>query len=380
MFRYYYNKNVCTILLLQRNATTLSTTTTTNSFILTPAARSILHSAGIVEQIPGTGKGGRVTKEDALKRLLFKGNNSNGTISMSSTPANNKPTPLPTSTIITTATTPKSSSTAAVVNTMVQQQPPTINENHLWLPDSRGPAKLVPISNIRKVTAERLTESKQHIPHLYISMDVNIEATLEARAQLKRINGVTPSLNDFIIKASALALRNVPEINVKFVGNGKPIEKVMNVDISVAVATPRGLITPIVTKADEKSLTQISKDMQDLAKRARDNKLKPTEFIGGSFTISNLGMLGINDFTAVINPPQAAILAIGTGVMEFVPPSSSATTTTMNKNNNEIRIVDAKRMNRMTVTLSVDRRIINEAQAANFLTVFRALMESPTTL
>ncbi|MEX2643847.1 MAG: pyruvate dehydrogenase complex dihydrolipoamide acetyltransferase, partial [Acetobacterales bacterium] len=171
-------------------------------------------------------------------------------------------------------------------------------------------------SNVRKVIARRLTESKQTVPHFYLTVDCEIDALLTAR---KQINDMSPegegayklSVNDFIIKAVAVGLRRVPGANASWTDTA--VRQYQAVDISIAVATPGGLITPIIHNADLKGLAQISNEMKDLAKRARDNKLKPEEYQGGGFSISNLGMYGIREFAAIINPPQGCILAVGAG-------------------------------------------------------------------
>ncbi len=172
----------------------------------------------------------------------------------------------------------------------------------------------LPNSNVRKVVARRLTESKQQAPHFYLSIDCEIDAILELRAELNAASekdGVKLSVNDLVIKAAALALRKVPAVNASY--SEAAIRRYKHVDISVAVAIPDGLITPIVRNADLKGLAQISSEMKDLAARARAGRLKPEEFQGGTFSISNLGMYGVKEFAAVINPPQGAILAIGAG-------------------------------------------------------------------
>ncbi|MCM0021428.1 MAG: pyruvate dehydrogenase complex dihydrolipoamide acetyltransferase, partial [Tagaea sp.] len=180
-----------------------------------------------------------------------------------------------------------------------------------------GPHKLVPLSTMRKVIARRLTESKQQVPHFYLTVDCEIDkllagrAALNARSPEKGPGAFKLSVNDFIIKAVAVALRQVPNANASFSDDGMLLWD--NVDISVAVAIPGGLITPIIKDADKKGLVGISNAMKDLAARAKDGKLKPEEFQGGTFSISNLGMFGIKDFAAVINPPQGCILAVGAG-------------------------------------------------------------------
>lgn len=176
------------------------------------------------------------------------------------------------------------------------------------------------INNYRAVTAKRLTQSKQTVPHYYLTIDVDLENVLKIRKDLNEQlakESIKISINDFVIKASALACKKVPEANSAWMDTF--IRKYNNVDINVAVATPNGLITPIVFNADQKGLSSINFDVTSLAKKAKDNKLQPHEFMGGTFTISNLGMFGIKSFSAVINPPQSCILAVGGADKRVVP-------------------------------------------------------------
>ena len=226
------------------------------------------------------------------------------------------------------------------------------------------PYELRPNSGFRKTIARRLTEAKQTVPHFYLTLDCRIDALLELRrrynASADTVSGKA-SLNDFIIRASALALRKVPDANVSWAEDA--ILAYKDVDISVAVATPNGLITPIIKQADTKSLRQIAGEMRDLAARARDGKLKPQEYQGGTFSISNLGMFGIREFAAVINPPQACILAVGNGEQRAVAEDG------------ELKIATL-----MTVTLSVDHRAVDGALGAEYLAAFKALIEDPYSL
>ncbi|KAJ1909080.1 hypothetical protein IWQ60_011368 [Tieghemiomyces parasiticus] len=184
----------------------------------------------------------------------------------------------------------------------------------------------IPLSNMRRIIASRLTESKATVPHSYIKQDLTMDKLLQLRQHLKATSDVRVSVNDFIIRAAALALRDTPEANVRFNPDASTDEVATQqptVDISVAVATPAGLITPIIKHADQKGIATISAEMKALADRARLNKLKPDEYQGGTFSISNLGMFGVNDFTAVINPPQACILAVG-GTRQVASPAAQA--------------------------------------------------------
>ncbi len=218
----------------------------------------------------------------------------------------------------------------------------------------------LPNNNIKKVTARRLLESKQTIPHFYLSVDCRIDQLLAMR---KRINetGVKVSVNDFVIRAVALSLREIPAANASWTDDA--VLQFTDVDVSVAVATPNGLITPIVKKADGKGLAAISAEMKDLAERARLGKLKPEEFMGGGFTISNLGMFGIKEFAAIINPPQSCILAVGAGDQRPVVVDGRI----------EIATV-------MTCTLSVDHRSVDGAVGAQFLGAFKKRIEDPALM
>jgi pyruvate dehydrogenase E2 component (dihydrolipoamide acetyltransferase) len=226
---------------------------------------------------------------------------------------------------------------------------------------------LVPNSSIRKVIARRLVEAKQTIPHFYVSMDIEIDALLKLREEL---NAKSPkegasafrlSVNDLIIKAAALTLRRVPKVNASFTEDA--ITLYDDVDISVAVSIPDGLITPIVRKADHKGLAAISAEMKDLAARARTGKLKPEEFQGGGFSISNMGMYGVSEFAAIINPPQAAILAVAAGQPRPVVKNGALAIATV-----------------MTCTLSVDHRVVDGALGAEWLAAFKGIVEDPLSL
>jgi pyruvate dehydrogenase E2 component (dihydrolipoamide acetyltransferase) len=228
----------------------------------------------------------------------------------------------------------------------------------------------VPNNNMRKVIAKRLQESKQTVPHFYLTIEVEIDALLEARQQLNEHataqskDGKPPyklSVNDMVIRASALALRDMPACNVSWYDDA--IVQYNNVDISVAVATDGGLITPIIRNADQKALPQISMEMKELAKRARENKLKPEEFQGGGFSVSNLGMYGIKTFQAIINPPQACILAIGAGE-EVV----------------RVREGSVIAVNVMSLTLSVDHRAVDGALGAQYLQALKRYIEQPVLM
>jgi pyruvate dehydrogenase E2 component (dihydrolipoamide acetyltransferase) len=220
----------------------------------------------------------------------------------------------------------------------------------------------IPNSSMRKVIAKRLTEAKQTVPHFYLTIDCEVDALLKTRAELNgRSDAYKLSVNDFVIRAVALALKKVPAANASW--GEEAIKRYTDVDISVAVATPNGLITPIVRHADHKGLAAISNEMKELAGKAKDGKLKPEEFQGGGFTISNLGMYGIKEFAAIINPPQGCILAVGAGEQRPVVKNGALAVATV-----------------MSCTLSVDHRVVDGAVGAEFLAAFKKLIEDPLSM
>ena len=224
----------------------------------------------------------------------------------------------------------------------------------------------IPVSTVRAVIAKRLLESKQTIPHYYLSVDINMDAALAMREKFNKMlekEKVKLSVNDIIIKGMAMACKKIPEGNSAWMGD--VIRQFNNVDVSVAVSTENGLITPIVFSADTKGIAQISKDVKALATKAREGKLQPQEFQGGTITISNLGMFGIKNFSAIINPPQSIILAIGTTETRLVPADNEKGFTTSQF---------------MSVTASCDHRTIDGAVGAQWLAVFKNFMENPTTM
>ena len=225
-----------------------------------------------------------------------------------------------------------------------------------------------PASKMRKIIGKRLTESKSTVPHFYTSIEIPLDNILGMRKVLKNDFDVKVSVNDFIIKASAMALRDVPEVNSTFDAKSRTQRTFDDVDISVAVATPTGLITPIVPSTSSMSLTDISSKVRDLATRARDNKLAPNEYQGGTFCISNLGMFGISEFSAVINPPQGAILAVGGGERKIVPGTVDLESGEKSK---------PKIQTTMTARLSADRRVVDEATAGLFMSVLKEYLNQP---
>lgn len=226
----------------------------------------------------------------------------------------------------------------------------------------RPASRRVPHTGMRRAIARRLTESKQHVPHFYLTLDCRMDALLALRAQANQGGTVKLSVNDFIVRAAALALREVPEVNASW--HDDAVEYHAGADISVAVATDGGLVTPIVRDADVKPLSAIAGEIVELAGRAKINRLKPEEFTGGSLTVSNLGMYGISQFAAIINPPQAAILAVGAAEKRPVVDSDGqlAAATVM------------------TVTLSADHRVVDGAVGARWLAAFRTLIENPVRI
>ncbi len=219
------------------------------------------------------------------------------------------------------------------------------------------------VSPVRKVIAQRLSESKQTVPHFYLNIAVNIDPLMKLRAEMNDKAGgkYKLSVNDFIIKAVALALKKVPAANASW--NGNSILFYETADISVAVATPTGLITPIIKAAESKPLPDISAEMKDLAQRAKDNKLKPTEFQGGTFSLSNLGMFGIKQFDAIINPPQGCILAVGAGEPTPIVVDGKVVVATL-----------------MNCNLSVDHRVVDGAVGAEYLAALKNMLETPEQL
>ncbi|WWC70522.1 pyruvate dehydrogenase complex dihydrolipoamide acetyltransferase [Kwoniella pini CBS 10737] len=294
-------------------------------FFASPLARKIALEKGIpLSEIKGTGPEGRIVKADVEK---YKGGSSSSA-----------------------ATTPTSGATAT--------------------PGKAAPAapaeyEDIPTSNMRKTIGKRLTESKQQLPHYYLTVEVNMDRLLKLREMFNKAGeGKTKlSVNDFIVKAASLALAEVPEANSAWLGD--VIRQYKKADICVAVATPNGLITPIIKDVGAKGLATISAETKQLASKARDGKLKPEEYQGGTFTISNLGMFGIDNFTAIINPPQSCILAIGktSTKLELAPEDPKG----------------FKTVQVMKATLSSDHRTVDGAVGAKWLKAFKDYMEQPLT-
>lgn len=244
---------------------------------------------------------------------------------------------------------------AVVVSSPVMAQPSTVS------PSTLGDYNEVPHSGMRRTIARRLTESKSTIPHFYLSVDCRMDRLMSLRSEINTAMPRKISVNDFIVRAVAVALREVPQANVGWTENA--MRQFTQADIAIAVSTDFGLITPIVRAADRKSLSMISQEIADLAERARASQLRPDEYQGGSFSVSNLGMFGVSEFSAIINPPQAAILAVG--MTQQVPVVEDGA----------VKIASV-----MRCTLSVDHRAIDGALAAHWLAAFKRLLENPLSM
>ncbi len=305
---------------------------TENRIFVSPLARRMAQQAGLdLSRITGSGPNGRIVKAD-IEAALARG------------------APQPAA--------PAAPAPAAPAPARPPAPQPVITAPHT----------AVPHSTMRRVIARRLSEAKATIPHFYVTMDIEIDALLKLRADLnaRAPKEGTPgafklSVNDLVIKAAAVTLRRFPKVNASWTEDA--IIQYHDVDISVAVAIPDGLITPIIRKADQKGLAAISNEMRDLAERARAGKLKPEEFQGGGFSISNMGMYGVRDFAAIINPPQAGILAVGAGEKRPVVKDGALAIATV-----------------MTCTLSVDHRVVDGALAAEWLADFKRTIEDPLSL
>ena len=240
---------------------------------------------------------------------------------------------------------------------------PSAETKAVWYDDSI-PHEVSKLSNIRKTIARRLTEAKQTIPHIYLTVDVRLDALLKLRGELNKsldARSVKLSVNDLLIKALGQALEGTPKCNVTFLGDS--LVSYSRADVSVAVSTPTGLITPIIRDAANKGVAKISTEMKELAALAKDNKLKPEQYQGGTASLSNMGMFGIKQFEAVINPPQGMILAVGAGEKRpYIVDDALGTATVM------------------TATGSFDHRAIDGADGAQMLKLFKALVESPMGL
>jgi pyruvate dehydrogenase E2 component (dihydrolipoamide acetyltransferase) len=306
-----------------------------------PLARRLAKEAGLdIAQVSGSGPHGRVVKSDVEKAVVSgTGKAATGGGSVGQAPASVGQSPAPAS---------KGASEEAVLKLF-----------------EAGSYELVPHDGMRKTIARRLTESKQTIPHFYVSVDCELDALLALRAQLNEAapkKGDQPayklSVNDMVIKAMALSLRDVPDANVSWTDSNMVKHK--HADVGVAVSIPGGLITPIIRHAELKSLSAISNEMKDLGKRAKERKLKPEEYQGGTTSVSNMGMMGVSNFAAVVNPPHATILAVGAGQERVIV------------KNKQMVIAQV-----MTVTLSTDHRAVDGALGAELLGAFKRYIENP---
>ncbi|XP_020638475.3 pyruvate dehydrogenase protein X component, mitochondrial isoform X1 [Pogona vitticeps] len=320
-------------------------------FRLSPAARNILESHGLdASHCTPSGPRGIFTKEDALMLLEQK---------QKGKPIDTKP--------VASAVLPQQaevpSTPPSVPVPLSRPLVPSVSMS--GRPASMGTFTEVPASNIRRVIAKRLTESKTTVPHAYATTDCDLGAVLKLRQELAK-DDIKVSVNDFIIKATAVALKQMPDVNVTWDGEGP--RQLQSIDISIAVATDRGLITPIIKNAAAKGVQEIAALAKALAKKARDGKLLPEEYQGGSFSISNLGMFGISSFIAVINPPQACILAVGRSRPELA--------LVVDEEGNE----KLQQHQLMTITLSSDGRMVDDELASKFLERLKANLENPARL
>jgi len=310
--------------------------------LMSPAVRVLLETyklnPGLIQ---ATGPKGRLLKGDVLRYVAQEGQPFTKQGEAASPEAKG-----PTETTASQPAKPSPQKTVSAPKPVSSAPPPdaVVGSGHTDMPHT----------NMRRTIAKRLAESKATVPHTYATTNCVMDSLLKLRKGLD----VKVSVNDFIIKAAALTLRQVPEMNA--VWSGEEAQLLKDVDISVAVATDTGLITPIVKSADNLNLAEISSTLKDLASRAREGKLKLHEFQGGSFTISNLGMFGITEFSAVINPPQACIMAVG--------------------GTRPILTADETIQSVMTVTLSCDRRMVDDELAARWLDAFKANIENPSKL
>jgi pyruvate dehydrogenase E2 component (dihydrolipoamide acetyltransferase) len=305
-----------------------------------PAARHMVESQHInTSAIVGTSRGGRISKADVINNLK------SGAVVAGQ--AASKTAALPA---------PIAHKTAAFVDIVDPMSLPPVNDRYTDIPNT----------NMRKVIARRLTESKATVPHMYATIECHIDDLLELRKIFANDLNRNIRVNDLVIKAAALALRDLPDVRRKWNPATGSVTEPTPCDIAVAVATPTGLITPIVTGADQRGCADINKTVKELAGRAKIGKLKPEEYSGGCFSISNLGMFGINNFSAVINPPQACILAVGSGISRVMPPRDGET--------------EPYSATFLSVQLSADRRVVDEALAARFLELFRGYIAYPKSI
>ncbi|MFK4056612.1 pyruvate dehydrogenase complex dihydrolipoamide acetyltransferase [Brevundimonas sp. NPDC046655] len=296
-----------------------------------PLARRIAAQNGVdLKSIKGTGPHGRIVKRDV-----------EGAPKGAAQPA-------------------ASTATAAATSGIAPRQAPSLAQ--MGIPD--GSYDLIPLDGMKKAVARRMVDSIQNVPHFPLFIDCEIDQLMAVRAKVNKMlepQGIKVSVNDFVIKAAALALKMVPEANASYTPEGIAMHH--NADVSMAVAIDGGLITPIIKKAETKGLAQIATESKDLAKRARERKLKPEEFQGGTFSVSNLGMFGIKQFTSIINEPQGCIMSVGAGEQRAVVKDGQIVPATV-----------------MTVTLTCDHRVVDGATGARFLQAFKPLIEDPVAM
>ncbi|WP_312594979.1 pyruvate dehydrogenase complex dihydrolipoamide acetyltransferase [Brevundimonas sp.] len=297
-----------------------------------PLARRIAAQNGVdLKSIKGTGPHGRIVKRDV--EAAGKG-----------------------------SAQPAAASTATTTAAAAAEPRKAQSLAQMGIPD--GSYDLIPLDGMKKAVARRMVDSVQNVPHFPLFIDVEIDQLMAVRAKVNKMlepQGVKVSVNDFVIKAAALALKAVPEANASYTPEGIAMHH--NADVSMAVAIDGGLITPIIKKAETKGLAQIATESKDLAKRARDRKLKPEEFQGGTFSVSNLGMFGIKQFTSIINEPQGCIMSVGAGEQRAVVKDGQIVAATV-----------------MTVTLTCDHRVVDGATGARFLQAFKPLIEDPVAM
>jgi pyruvate dehydrogenase E2 component (dihydrolipoamide acetyltransferase) len=317
-----------------------------------PLARRLASARGIdLAALQGSGPGGRIVKADLERAAAGAGPGRKAEAGAAA--------PAPAA--VTSGTERSEPAPAPAPASTAAPQPKPGQPDTPAAPLHDAPYEAVKLSGMRKVIARRLTEAKQQVPHIYLTVDVRLDALLKLRRELNDALKAQLSVNDLLIKALAIALRQVPGANVQFAGD--QLLRFSRADISVAVAVPDGLITPIIRNADGKRVTEISSEMRELAGRARDGKLKPEEYQGGTASLSNLGMFGIKHFDAVVNPPQAMILAVGMGEKRPVVANDAVSIATI-----------------MTATASFDHRAVDGAVGAELLAAFRTLCENPITM
>ncbi|KYQ92987.1 pyruvate dehydrogenase complex [Tieghemostelium lacteum] len=325
---------------------------------LFPSVRRLLSDYNIVNvsEIKPTGPQSRLLKGDILSYIQSK---------------NLKPIDSRT---LQSSTTASSTTTATATTSKVFQ----VDKENEKRAGSTVKFEDIPHNNIRKVIATKLTQSKHIIPHLYMTVECDISKVLSLRQKLLPLK---VSVNDFVLRAVALALKDCPEANAKWNETTQEIQLNPTVDVSFAVSTDRGLITPIIKNTNTKQLGDISKESKELAIAARDSKLKPEQFIGGTFSVSNLGMFGITHFNAIINYPQAGILAIGTG--RRVIKNQQFTTADLDKLDSLLATSEAAKpqiIDIMDVTLSGDNRVFTDEIAAKFLDTFKKYISNPESM